>query len=103
MSVPFTFPVSPDDFAAYQEQLRGEPIPARMREALDAWVPVFNDSYRDGLENDLEALELGTGRMDYLIERHDASPILADFLKASKRWIIYAWKQGKAHRPAPSI
>ena len=96
MNVPFSFPVSPDDFTAYQEMLRGEPIPQHMREALAAWVPVFNDYYQDGLENNQEALEQGVDRMNCIIERRSASPILVKFLETAKSWIVYAWKQGRA-------
>lgn len=99
MNALLTFPLSPDSFAAYQAQLRGKPVPNHMIEAFAAWVPVFNDSYRDGLEDDQEALKHGTAYMDNLIAQHGASPILANFLKTSKRWIIYAWAQGRAHRP----
>lgn len=101
MSIPFTFPVSPEDFAAYQEKLLGEPIPDYTREVMAAWVPAFNNSFREGLENDLEALQDGMAKMDYLIERHSASPILSEFLRAAKRWVVYAWKQGNQQRPTP--
>ena len=101
MSVPFTFPVSPEDFAAYQEKLLGEPIPDHMRKAMYAWIPVFNESFSEGLENDQEALEKSLSMMDHLIERHSASPILSKLLRAAKRWIVYAWKQGNQQRPTP--
>lgn len=100
MSVPFTFPVSTDNFAAYQEKLLGCPLGDNMREVLDAWVPAFNDSFREGLENDPEALEQGVSCMDQLIEKCSDNSTLTQFLKASRYWIIYAWKQGNAQRDA---
>ena len=96
MNIPISFPVSPDDFIAYQEKLRREPIPHQMREALNAWGPVLNASYQDGLENDLEALKQGVDRMNYIIERHSASPTLGKFYKTAKTWIIYSWCCGRA-------
>ena len=96
MNVPFSFPVSPDDFAAFQEKLHGEPIPHQMREALDTWVPVFNASYQDGLENNQNALESQLKRLDDFIEQNRTSQRLADFMQTVKRWIVYAWKQGRA-------
>lgn len=90
------FPITVDDFTAYQEMLRGEPIPRRMREALAAWAPVFNDSYRDGLENDREALEQGVDRMNYIIEQRSISPVMVKFLETVKIWIVYAWVRGRA-------
>lgn len=90
------FPITVDDFTAYHEKLRGEPLSNRMREALAAWVPVFNDSYRDGLENDLEALEQGVDRMNYIIEQRSTSPVMVKFLETVKIWIVYAWNQGQA-------
>lgn len=100
MSVPFAFPVSNDDFAAYQEKLMGGPLGDNMREVLDAWVPAFNNSFREGLENDLEALEQGLSCMDQLIEKHSDNPTLTQCLEASRCWIIYAWKQGNTQRGA---
>lgn len=90
------FPITVDNFTAYQEMLRGEPISHRAREALAAWVPVFNDSYRDGLENDLEALEQGVDRMNYIIEQRSTSPVMVKFLETVKIWIVYAWVRGRA-------
>lgn len=96
MNVPFSFPVSPDDFAAYQEKLHGEPILHQMREALNAWVPVLNGVYHDGLKNDHAALECQLKRMDCFIEQNSTSPNLVKFLETAKSWIVYAWGQGRA-------
>lgn len=96
MSATVTFPISVDDFAAHQEKLYGEPIPYNMRKAMAAWVPVFNESFQDGMENDLDALEHGVERMNHIIEQHSANPTLVKFLETAKNWIVYAWVRGRA-------
>lgn len=101
MSVPFTFPVSADDFAAYQEKLLGSPLTDHMRAALDAWVPVINDSFQGGQSNDIDGLRRGLDHIDPLIEQYSACTILSRFLNVAKRWILYAWKQGNRQRPTP--
>lgn len=95
MSVPFTFPVSTDDFVAYQEKLLGCPLTDNMRWVVEAWVPAFNDSFSEGLENDLEALEQWVSCMDRFMKKHSDNVVLTKFLSASRCWIIYAWERGK--------
>lgn len=52
-----SFPVSPEEFIAYQEQLAGRKLTGHEREATAAWVEGFNLSYEDGLKQDTDALE----------------------------------------------
>ena len=78
-----TFPVTPEAFISYQEQLLGRKMTEKMREATAAWVEGFNLSYKDGLEQDRAALEDSLAKMDELTA-----------LRVCRRWIITAWKQG---------
>lgn len=89
-----TFPVTPEAFIAYQEQLLGRKMTEKMREATAAWVEGFNLSYEDGLEQDTDALEDSLAKMDELTARRDNSPVVRDILRVCRRWIITAWKQG---------
>ena len=89
-----TFPVTPEAFTAYQEQLAERELTEREREATTAWVEGFNLSYKDGLEQDRAALEDSLVKMDELIARRDNSPAVRDILQVFRRWIITAWKQG---------
>ena len=89
-----TFPVTPEAFTAYQEQLAGRKLTGQEREATAAWVEGFNLSYEDGLEQDTDALEDSLAKMDELITRRDNSPAVRDILQVCRRWIITAWKQG---------
>lgn len=89
-----SFPVSPEEFIAYQEQLAGRKLTGHEREATAAWVEGFNLSYEDGLKQDTDALEDSLAKMDELITRRDNSPAVRDILRVCRRWIITAWKQG---------
>ena len=89
-----TFPVTPETFTAYQEQLAERELTEREREVTAAWVEGFNLSYEDGLEQDTDALEDSLAKMDELITRRDNSPAVRDILRVCRRWIITAWKQG---------
>lgn len=89
-----TFPVTPEEFIRYQEQLVGRKLSEGEREATAAWVEGFNLSYKDGLEQDRAALEDSLVKMDELIARRDNSPAVRDILQVFRRWIITAWKQG---------
>ncbi len=89
-----TFPVTPEAFTAYQEQLAERELTEREREVTAAWVEGFNLSYEDGLEQDTDALEDSLAKMDELITRRDNSPAVRDILQVCRRWIITAWKQG---------
>ena len=89
-----SFPVSPEEFIAYQEQLAGRKLTGHEREATAAWVEGFNLSYEDGLKQDTDALGDSLAKMDELITRRDNSPAVRDILRVCRRWIITAWKQG---------
>ena len=89
-----SFPVSPEEFIAYQEQLAGRELTEHEREATAAWVEGFNLSYKDGLKQDRAALEDSLAKMDELTARRDNSPVVRDILQVCRRWIITAWKQG---------
>ena len=89
-----SFPVSPEEFIAYQEQLAGRKLTGHEREATAAWGEGFNLSYEDGLKQDTDALEDSLAKMDELITRRDNSPAVRDILRVCRRWIITAWKQG---------
>ena len=89
-----TFPVTPEAFIAYQEQLLGRKLTEKMREATTAWVEGFNLSYKDGLEQDAGALLDVLAGIDELTARRDNSPVVRDILQVCRRWLITAWKQG---------
>lgn len=95
MNMPFTFPVFPEDFCAYQETLTNRPLTENEREILNAWVPLFNDSFRAGVRNDGEWLKRKMEIVDRLSKEYAGSHFFTDFLKVSRNWIDYAWKQGR--------
>lgn len=92
------FPVSLKDFTAYQAAGISRELTANERGALEAWVPLLNDSYQDGKNGDREALVAGTDKMDKLIASQGADLIIAQFLQSMRWWIIYAWDQGNKSR-----
>lgn len=92
--LPFSFPVSPDDFISYQEYLVGKPLSLLEQRAIAIWVPIFNDSFHDGQMHNIIELNTYLSRIDQLTK--DASPILKRFLLSARAWIIFAWKQGAA-------
>lgn len=96
MKVPFTFPASPEEFSAYQEMLMNRQLTEDEREILSAWAPLFNASFGAGRRNDNEWLKQKLETMDLLLDEHAASSLLTDFLKVTRRWLAYAWRQGKA-------
>ena len=89
-----SFPVSPEEFIAYQEQLAGRELTGKMREAVAAWAEGFNLSYKAGLEQDRATLEDSLAKVDELIVRRENSPALRGVLQSCRWWITIAWKQG---------
>lgn len=98
MSVPFTFPVSTDDFAAYQEQLMGRSMTNLERDALNVWVPIINDSFHDGQVGDHDTLTESQVYLSRLEMKHKENQTLVRFLQSAQLWILYAWKQGAASK-----
>lgn len=89
------FPVTLESFAAYQRQLVGRELTDNEQEACAAWVPIFNDAYKKGKAENQEALVEDVDRMDQLIAEHEANKILRRFFRGARRWIVYAWDQGR--------
>lgn len=96
MSVPFTFPVSTDDFAVYQEQLMGRSMSDQERDTLNVWVPIINDSFRDGQLRDQDTLTESQVYLSQLEMKHKENKTLVRFLQSVQHWILYAWNQGAA-------
>ena len=43
-----SFPLTAEAYIAYQEAGAGCEFDKNMREAIEAWLPVFNNSYEEG-------------------------------------------------------
>lgn len=92
------FPTTVDAFVEVQNQLSSEPVGPALKEALAAWVPLFNSSFEDGRRGDMEALVNDVERLDALVEANHDRPTLTQFLTSARVWMIYAWKRGaEAH------
>ena len=90
-----TFPTTPELFTAHQEQCIGRTLTDVEKEIDAIWVTVFNDSYEDGKAQDKQALWESVDRMDQFIAEYGKEELIGLFLKRAKRWIIYAWEQGR--------
>ena len=88
------FPTTPDKFIADQERIIGRTLSEKEKLVTAEWVTAFNMSYEDGLERDRAALEDSLAKMDELIAGQEGSPELQTCLRASRNWIIEAWRQG---------
>lgn len=89
------FPVSPDAFVAYQESGVGRELSRNERELVFCWVPLFNSSFEDGQKNDASALGDSLDLLDGFIQNAAGRPALERFLKSCRRWVMYAWRQGR--------
>lgn len=89
------FPVTPEAFISYQEELTGRELPEGVREAVEAWLPNINTAYEDGRHIDGAALLEDLTVMDGLIAHHGECTTLSRFLKTTQLWIAYAWKRGR--------
>lgn len=87
----FSFPTTPEAFADVQAQITGKPVGATHLEAIDAWVPIFNDCFQAGRRGDRAELDVCVGRLDKL---NPGAEHLVRFLNAARAWMIYAWEQG---------
>lgn len=88
------FPVAPEEFIAYREQLVDRKLSEGEREATAAWVEAFNFSYEDGLKQDRTALEKDLDKLDELMARHGDHAGVHKFAEACRYWMIEAWEQG---------
>lgn len=79
------FPVTPEAFIAYQEQLVGREL---------SEVEAFNFSYEDGLKQDRAILEKDLDKLDEIMARHGDDAIVHKFAEACRAWMIEAWEQG---------
>ena len=89
------FPVTVETFIAHQEELAGGKLNDDVRRAEEAWVPVVNAAYSDGLRADTAALHEDIAKMDGFIANHIADPDLVRFLKSCRWWIVYARSRGR--------
>ena len=90
-----TFPVTTEDFMACQETLGGRKLGPGCAEAIEAWIPEYNDSYEEGRAGDKKALIESMKKMDEFISEREDNPIVSWFLKSARWWIAYAWNQGR--------
>ena len=88
------FPTTAEMFIADQERIIGRTLSEKEKAVTAEWVTAFNMSYEDGLERDRAALGDSLAKMDELIAGREGSPALQTCLRASRAWIIEAWKQG---------
>lgn len=88
------FPLTAEAYIAYQEAGAGWEFGKNMREAIEVWLPVFNDSYEKGKCGDRQALLDSIKSLDECISRSKDEPILHDFLSVCKMWVCYAWTRG---------
>ena len=100
MNIPFTFPVSAEAFFAYQEALMNRPITEDEREILGAWIPLCNDSFSAGAHNDNDWLKQKLETMNQLLNEYAANAFFTDFLKATRCWLVFAWKYGRSGNAA---
>ena len=88
------FPTTPDKFIAHQEKLIGRTLSEGEKEATAEWVKAFNRSYRDGLNQDRDALDEDLARVNEFIARHGDNLGIHKFMEACRAWISEAWNQG---------
>ena len=88
------FPVTPEAFIAYQEQLVGRELSEKEQGFTAAWVEAFNFSYEDGLKQDRAILEKDLDKLDEIMARHGDDAIVHKFAEACRAWMIEAWVQG---------
>ena len=88
------FPVTPEAFIAYQEQLLGRKLAENEREVIAAWVKVFNLFYEGGLKQDHAVLNRCPDKPDEFMSRHRDDLLIRQFAEACRFWMIEAWEQG---------
>lgn len=88
------FPLTAEAYIAYQEAGAGWEFGKNMREAIEVWLPVFNDSYEEGKCGDRQARLDSIKSLDEFISRSKDDPILHDILSVCKTWVCYAWMRG---------
>ena len=88
------FPVTPEAFIAYQEQLVGRELSEKEQGFTAAWVEVFNLSYEGGLNQDCDILVKVLDKLDELMARHEYHEGVHKFAEACRAWMIEAWRQG---------
>lgn len=89
-----TFPTTPEAFIAYQEQLADRKLAEHEREAIAAWVKVFNLVYEDGLKQDHDTLMKALDKLGELMARYGDHAGVNKLAEACRAWIVEAWKQG---------
>lgn len=89
-----TFPTTPEAFIAYQEQLADRKLAEHEREAIAAWVKVFNLFYEGGLKQDHAVLNRCLDKPDEFMSRHKDRAGVHKFAEACRIWMMEAWRQG---------
>lgn len=79
------FPLTAEAYIAYQEAGAGWEFGKNMREAIEVWLPVFNDSYEEGKCGDRQARLDSIKSLDEFISRSKDDPILHDIFQSAKR------------------
>ena len=88
------FPVTPEEFIRYQEQLVGRALSEKEKEITADWAEIFNLVYEDGLRQDRAILDKDLVKLDELMARHGDHAGVCKFAEACRYWMIEAWKQG---------
>lgn len=95
MNLPFKFPVSLEEFMAYQANLVGHELPRSTKNLVGKWLPAINDAYEAGLKNDLADIKLSMDFVDGLIESNLGKQAYVGFMKVIRCWIAIAWDHGQ--------
>lgn len=88
------FPVTLKAFIAFQEAGMGRELEPMEREAIAAWVKLFNLAYADGAREDSTVLARDLCRVDKCLSECGNDAILTQILSSFRWWIEYAWQLG---------
>lgn len=94
MNLPFSFPVTLEAFIAYQTELAGCTPTAKVKALIEAWLPVINDAYEDGLKGDSDSLKRDLVLLEGFIKKHEGLDGVIHFIEATRYWLAEAWDHG---------
>ena len=88
-----TFPLTLEAFSSYQETMIGRPLEDIEREAMMAWMPVVNNSFRDGQRKNTKAMAKTLDQMKKLLAQVAGDEVMSRFLRGCQYWSAYAYNQ----------
>ncbi|MEL4861603.1 hypothetical protein AAEU42_10190 [Pseudoflavonifractor phocaeensis] len=95
MNLPFKFPVSLEEFMAYQANLVGRKLPRSTKNLVGKWLPTINNAYEAGLKSDFADIKLSMDFVDGLIESNLGKQAYVGFMEGIRCWIAIAWDHGQ--------